>query len=240
MTNGTFSGINFNNSVNFNNVSGGAYNRFVNLDGSEDRIIYHLLSPNNKSPEQLRQTHIIWKLLCYPDIDAMLKPLPKYSDVVKLICNDNTTQTNFRIFRSPHFEDGWIEQCTLLKVYVDSIIPQNNMIATVNYGIDIIAHNKTINVTIPDDDPDNLCVSNVIDVVNGIEVKVSTKSRVTMLTQAVLALLNGADIAGVGPMQFNMNQSRYNQAQYGIWNNRNFEGMKVVLGATMSGVSSDC
>ena len=37
-----------------------------------------------------------------------------------------------------------------------------------------------------------------------------------------------------------MNQSRYNQAQYGIWNNRNFEGMKVVLGATMSGVSSDC
>ena len=114
------------------------------------------------------------------------------------------------------------------------------MIATVNYGIDIIVHNKTINVTIPDDDPDNLCVSNVIDVVNGIEVKVSTKSRVTMLTQAVLALLNGADIAGVGPMQFNMNQSRYNQAQYGIWNNRNFEGMKVVLGATMSGVSSDC
>ena len=55
MTNGMFNGINFNNNVNFNNVSGGAYNRFVNLDGYEDRIIYHLLSPNNKSPEQLRK-----------------------------------------------------------------------------------------------------------------------------------------------------------------------------------------
>lgn len=234
-----FNGV-YNNGINPNNLTGSAYNRFINLDGSEDRIIYHLLSPNNKNPEQLRQTHIIWKLLYYSDIDAMLKPLPKYSDVVKLICNDNTTQTNFRVFRSPHFEDGWMEQCTLLKIYVDGIEPKNNLQATVNFGIDIVAHNKTINVAMPDEDPDNLCVSNVIDVVDGIEVKVATKSRVTMLVQAILSLLNGADIAGVGPMQFNMNLSRYNQARYGIWNNRNFEGMKVVLGATMSGVSSDC
>ena len=28
--------------------NGTKYNRFVNLDGSEDRIIYWLLSPNNK------------------------------------------------------------------------------------------------------------------------------------------------------------------------------------------------
>ena len=40
-----------------------AFNRFVNLDGVEDRIIYYLLSPNKKTPEELEQTHIIWKLL---------------------------------------------------------------------------------------------------------------------------------------------------------------------------------
>ena len=30
-----------------------AFNRFVNLDGVEDRIIYYLLSPNKKTLEEL-------------------------------------------------------------------------------------------------------------------------------------------------------------------------------------------
>ena len=66
-------------------MSGVDYNRFTQLDGIEDRIIYYLLSPTNKSPEELRWVHTIWKLLMYNDIDALNKPLPKYSDVIKLI-----------------------------------------------------------------------------------------------------------------------------------------------------------
>ena len=65
--------------------SGMAYNRFRNLESIEDRIIYYLLSPTNKSPEELRWVHTIWKLLMYNDIDALNKPLPKYSDVIKII-----------------------------------------------------------------------------------------------------------------------------------------------------------
>ena len=78
---------------------GTRYNRFVHLDSSEDRIIYWLLSPNNKTPEELRDTHRIWKLLYYNDVDALNKPLPSYFDVVKLICNNDITQSNKRIFR---------------------------------------------------------------------------------------------------------------------------------------------
>lgn len=207
------------------------YNRFVNLDGSEDRIIYYLLSPNKKTPGELEETHKIWKLLMYNDIDALNHPLPKYSDVIKLICNDNITQTNKRIFRSAHMEDAFTEQCTFLKIYVDSIIPQNAYISQVNYGIDIICHNKIVNIKAPDTE------ESIIDVVDGVEIRVETKSRITALTQAILSLLNGADIAGVGNLQFNMENFRYNQAQYGIWNNRNFEGMKIVIGAMQSGLS---
>ena len=47
--------------------SGMAYNRFRNLESIEDRIIYYLLSPTNKSPEELRWVHTIWKLLMYND-----------------------------------------------------------------------------------------------------------------------------------------------------------------------------
>lgn len=211
--------------------NGTKYNRFSNLDGSEDRIIYWLLSPNNKTPEELKATHTIWRLLMYNDINAMNKPLPKYSDVVKLICNDEITQTNKRIFRSPHMEEAFTEQCSLIKIYIDSIIPQNEYIAQTNYGIEVICHNKIINVKVAEED------QAVIDIVDGIEVKVETKSRVTMLAQAVLSLLNGADIAGVGRLQFNAGNFRYNQAQYGVWNNRNFEGMKIVIGALQSGLS---
>lgn len=211
--------------------NGTKYNRFSNLDGSEDRIIYWLLSPNNKTPEELKATHTIWRLLMYNDINAMNKPLPKYSDVVKLICNDEITQTNKRIFRSPHMEEAFTEQCSLIKIYIDSIIPQNEYVAQTNYGVEVISHNKIINVKVAEED------QTVIDIVDGIEVKVETKSRVTMLTQAVLSLLNGADIAGVGRLQFNAGNFRYNQAQYGVWNNRNFEGMKIVIGALQSGLS---
>ena len=126
--------------------SGMAYNRFRNLESIEDRIIYYLLSPTNKSPEELRWVHTIWKLLMYNDIDALNKPLPKYSDVIKLIQNDNISQADKRIFRSPHLEEGWEEQCSMLKIYVDTIIPKNHIWSIVNIGIDVLCHDKIINV----------------------------------------------------------------------------------------------
>lgn len=211
---------------------GGNYNRFIHLDGAEDRILYYLLSPNNKNQEELKQTHIIWKLLLDSSIDALKNPTPKYIDVIKKISNDNEFQVDKRIFRSPHFEDGFLEQATLLKIYIDSIIPQDKYTAVVNFGIDVITHNKTINLNVPDEDK-----GPPIDIVDGIEIKIETKSRISVLAKAILFLLNGADVAGVGRLVFSPELSRYNQAQYGLWNNRNFEGMKIVLGAYMSGVS---
>lgn len=210
---------------------GEAYNRFVNLDGVEDRIIYWLLSPNNKNKCELAETYKIWKLLVYDDIDALNKPLPKYKDVVKLICNDNVSQDNFRIFRSCHLEEAWTIQSNFLKIYIDSILPENHVVAQVNIGVDIIVHNKIINVNVPEDEK-----IYPIDIIDGIEYNVNQKSRVSILTKAVLSLLNGADVQGVGRLTFSMEMNRWQQAQYEIWNNRNFEGMKVVLGTRMGGV----
>lgn len=216
-----------------NNYPGGnAYNRFVNLDGVEDRIIYFLLSPNNKTPDELEETHKIWKLLVYNDIDALNKPLPEYKDVVKLICSDNISQENFRIFRSCHLEEAWTIQSTFLKIYIDSIMPENPYVAQVNIGVDIIVHNKIINVNVPESEK-----IYPIDIVDDIAYTINQKSRVSILTRAILSLLNGADVQGVGKLQFSMELNRFNQGQYEIWNNRNFEGMKLVLGTRMSGVT---
>ena len=209
-----------------------AFNRFVNLDGVEDRIIYYLLSPNKKTPEELEQTHIIWKLLYYNDADALNRELPTYQQITSLICSGDITQTDKRIFRSPHFEDAFLTEATLLKVYIDSIIPKDPYKAVVNVGIDIITHNKCINIAANEEDK-----GLPIDIVDGVEYYVETKSRISVLTQAIISLLNGANVQGVGLMEFSGTMSRFQQAQYGIWNNRNFEGIKVVMGCWMSGVS---
>lgn len=212
--------------------SGMSYNRFRNLESIEDRIIYYLLSPTNKSPEELRWVHTIWKLLMYNDIDALNKPLPKYSDVVKLIQNDNISQADKRIFRSPYLEEGWQEQCSMLKIYVDTIIPKNHIWSIVNIGIDVLCHDKIINVKAEEG-----YQGSIVDVVDDIPIKIETMSRVTLLSKAVLYLLNGAEVQGLGQLQFNAERSRYNLAQYGLWNKRNFEGMKIVISGMISGAS---
>ena len=120
----------------------------------------------------------------------------------------------------------------LEKIHVDSIIPVNHLRAIVNVGIDVVVNTKIINLSVPQDSIDVY-----IDEIDGIPVSVKTKSRVTALTQAVISLLNGAEVAGVGKMIFSREQSIFNQAQYGIWNNRNYEGIKIVMGVSMSGVS---
>ena len=135
-------------------MSGHDYNRLQNLDGIEDRIIYYLLSPNNKTDLELEQVHNIWRILYYNDIDALKKPLPTYSQVTKLIYNDNGSQNDFRIFRSPRLEDGWTEECSMIKIYIDSIIPQNHLRALVNVGIDVVVNTKIINLSVPQDSID--------------------------------------------------------------------------------------
>ena len=89
-----------------------AFNRFVFLDGIEDRIIYYLLSERNKDKEQLEMTYTLWKVLFYDTPDCLNLPLPSYKDdIVPLIYNGrddekdiSSKQNNKKIFRSPHQE----------------------------------------------------------------------------------------------------------------------------------------
>lgn len=243
------------------------YNRFPFLDSCDERIIYYLLSPNNKTAEALEATHKIWKLLFYEDIHALNRPLPDYKDVIKLICNDNITQTDYRIFRSPHFSSAWTQQNMLLKVYVDQILPTDRYKAVVNFGVDIVCNSQIINVHtqlykwkmgLSDKDKEFIAANNLpnlqdeegyylfapvivddegnyifaegededvvhvhpivapIDHVDGEPIYPQTQSRVATMAQAVLCVLNGANVNGVGLLEFSMEMSRFNQANYSI------------------------
>lgn len=211
------------------------YNRFTNLDGIEDKILYYLLSENGKDNQQLKKIHEIWRILFYNDeyclIDDDNHPLPQYKDIVKLVDNSGIDQSGKRLFRYSFIEDSFEERCSQIRVYVDSIIPINHLTAQVNIGVEVIVHNKLANI-----------INNLYDeqgeANNPTELNpfVTHKSRCVVLLKNVLALLNGADIAGVGKLQFNVQASRYSQSLMGKWNNRNFFGYKSVFSCLMSGV----
>ena len=130
----------------------------------------------------------------------------------------------------------------VIKIYIDSIIPKDRYKAVVNIGIDVIVHNKSINIA-ADDEQKTHPVDVIYEyddegnVIGENKVTIQTKSRVTTLVKAILSLLNGASIQGVGQIEFSTDMSRFQQAQYGVWNNRNYEGIKLVMGCWMSGVS---
>ena len=212
-----------------------AYNRFSHLDSIEDRIIFYLLSDKNKSPEQIELTHNLWRLMYYSDerclIDDSNHPLPSFKEIYKLVDNDNTVQNTKRIFRYPYIEESFTEQCSLISVYVDTILPRNHLIADVNIGIDILIHNKISNVVNPLYREDG----ELINSTEGFPL-IKMKNRATMLLRIVLALLNGADVAGVGKFQFNRELNRFVQSKLGLWNNRNFYGHKIIIPCQMSGV----
>lgn len=150
---------------------------------------------------------------------------------------DYDNQSDKRIFRSPRLDDVFNAQCSMLKIYIDTLIPTNHCLAIANVGIDIVVNTKIINVQTSEQTPNGYIY--VVD--KGTEnehiVKVHTKSRVTVLLQSVLAILNGAEVQGVGKLVFSRQQSIYNKAQYGLWNHRDFEGIKIVMGVSMSGVN---
>ena len=118
--------------------------------------------------------------------------------------------------------------CSIIKIYLYSIQPVNHLLSTVNIGIDIITHNKISNVYNDESD--------VLDGGREVEENISTKNRNVIILKAILATLNGADIEGVGVLQFNKELSDKCQAEMKLSNNRNFYGYTVVLSCQMSGI----
>lgn len=211
-----------------------SYNRFVNLDGIEDKILFYLLSEQDKNESQKKLVHELWRLMYYNDEGCLLDdaehPLPTYNQIIKMIDNNGREQMDSRFFRYPYIEDTVTQECSQIRVYVDSVVPTNHLVSTVGVGIEVITHNKLVNVinNLYDEDEEynNPTEEHPI---------ITYKNRLTILLKDVLALLNGADVAGVGKLQFSAESNPYSQALVGKWNHRNFFGYKMILSCGMSG-----
>ena len=209
-----------------NTIAQQKYNRFVNLDSIEERIINHLIKSESIYANR------IWKILKYPTSDALLKEDLTQSQKAELVDNDSEEQTTKRVFRYPFLEDAFTVQCSLMRIYVDSVIPMNQLKSIVNVGIDLVTHNKINNLY--NDSGDVIEYPNSY---NPTEDEIVIKSRKTTFLKNILAELNGANIEGVGELQFNRDLSFFSQAKLGLFNNRDYTGYKVILSCIQSGVN---
>lgn len=212
-------------------VDGNLYNRFVNLDNIEYRLIYFLAKSDSKYAENL------WKILKYDDPDCLLKPDLTFSEKMNLLYTDNGDATQKRVFMSPYVDDGWELQSSHLHIYVKEVVPKNRLTALVNIGIECIVHNKISNII---GDANELNPqSNPSEFDDDGNVIVRYKSRATTMLKCVMATLNGSFPAGVGTLQFNREMSNDQNALLSLWNNRKFFGFSLTMSTFMSGASDN-
>lgn len=198
-----------------------SFNKFHNLDSVETRVINYIKDTTDEDCERL------WKILKYSDMKALYQKNLSAQEKKSLIYQDRD-ESSCRVFTFRYIEDNFEEVCSLIKVYIHSIQPVNHLIATVNIGVDILTHNKISNV-----------YNDECDVFDGgrlVEESISTKNRNSVILKAILSTLNGANIEGVGVLQFNKELSDKCQAEMKLSNNKNFYGYTVVLSGQMSGI----
>lgn len=202
------------------------FNRFDNLDSIEDRIINYLIESDSVYANR------IWKVLKYSEVDALLQEDLTKEEKSKLVDNGAADQSEKRVFRYPYFEDAFVVKSSVLRIYIDSVVPENHLVSKVNIGFDLISNNKINNLY--NDENDNL---EYPDTYRPISENVMLKSRNSVLLKNLLAELNGKDIEGVGVLQFNQDLSMFSQARLGFFNNQNYSGYKVLMACMQSGVS---
>lgn len=197
------------------------FNQFINLDSIDIRIIHYLRDSTDCQAEKL------WKLLKHSDMKALYQNNLTQKEKDSMIYKDSD-EKNKRIFTFSLIEDSFEETCSILKIYIHSIEPKNHLTAVVNVAVDILTHNKISNVY--NDDGDSL------EGGRPVEAKISFKNRNNVLLKAILHLLNGADIEGVGKLQFNQELTVKSKMENRINNTHNFYGYNIVFSCIMSGV----
>ena len=197
------------------------FNQFHNLDSVETRVINYLRDTATQDCNRL------WKILRYSDMRALYRDDLTQKEKNDLIYQDRD-EAACRVFTFPYIEDNFTEVCSIIKIYVHSITPTNHLLSNVNIAVDVLTHNKISSVYNDESD--------VLDGGRQVEENISVKNRNSVMLKAILATLNGANVEGVGVLQFNKALSDKCQAEMKLSNNKNFYGYTFVLSCQMSGI----
>ena len=152
-----------------------------------------------------------------------------------MVYKDDGVSDDKNVFMMPYVNDSWTAQSARLDVFVDRIVPVNQVYSQVNIGFEIIVHNKINNIKNNANEINN---PNPGEFNNDDELVIKYKSRATSLLAALLAELNGRDVAGVGTLQHNTQINSYSLTRYQMFNNKDYYGFYTVM-TTLMGETSN-
>lgn len=210
-------------------VDGNKYNRFVNLDNIEYRIVQFLAKSDNKYSDYL------FKILKWDTMDALMRPSLPYEERMKLLYANNGDAAGERIFLSPFIDDSFEEQSSHLHIYIHSLVPQSHLTSVVNIGLETIVHNKISNIQ--GDAAMYNVDTNPSEMGKDGQPEIILKNRASVMLKCVLAALNGSFKCGVGTLQFNNIPGGSDNAKMSLWNGKKFFGFSAVMSMLISGVS---
>lgn len=144
------------------------YNKLAQLPQQPYLIISKLIENNED----------IWKLLKYPEADALDQSDLTLDEKRALIFNGENEEADCRVFTELYVDDSINERQSQLRVDVYEVRPDNYVYAQVNFGFLVISHNAS-------------------KILNNYE------NRTVRLLHEVIKTLNGTEINGVGKLVFN-------------------------------------
>lgn len=228
------------------------FNRYTNLDNVEGRILEGLIM--SKTAHAMR----LWNMLGDDTADCLNQP---NMSLVQHPEDEEGWQAEFKrrrnmvymgvgessekkVFFSPFIDDAWTKEGSRLDIFVDDIIPKNHLSSTVLIGVDLVVHNKIVNIYADADEenantnPSELRTLKIMgeDVT---EPWIRIKSRTATLLKSALAELNGVFVAGVGQLQVNKQMSDKSGVKRMVWNNHAYIGHSIVFATLMSGTSEN-
>lgn len=162
----------------------------------------------------------IWKMLKYNSYDALSMPNLTNEEKMEFLWKTGK-QDDYSVFFTNLIEDEICESKCILKIYTYYIHANPNAyLSTPTYAFDFLYGGKMSLV-----DKDGIPVS-----------------RGDLFIKEILSTLNGAEIGGVGKLQFNDDLSRYDAARTVIGNSKTFTGVVIYMSTLMgdAGGNSDC
>lgn len=167
--------------------------------------------PYNIIKYLVQNDEIIWKLMKYPDYNALSKPDLTMTEKLNMLwCSG--PQEKFNVFLTPLVEDAIPESKCIFKLYQYYIHAKELYTSTVVYAFDFLYGGQMTLVEY-----------------NGIPV-----SRGDLFINRILEVLNGAEVNGIGKLTFFDDMSRYSLGKATIGNSKTFTGVCMYM-ATLVG-----
>lgn len=221
------------------------FNRFLNLDSIEAKVIEHLIHSTSN------YANTIWQLLAYPGKDALWRPVPTVAERTALVEGSATAVEggdlrDKRVLFKPFSDDAVKEECSVLCIYISGVQPLDAMQGVVTLVVELATHNHANVVTGNADFIAHPETTNPNDYYynNDETPTVQYKSRESLLLKNILAELNGLLIDGVGYLQFHPQQTRMGQivgaaAALTVYDGRSFFGHRIQFNVPIAGVSGN-